>query len=158
MCPYSSTAGLETGQHMTKESLIESPLDGLSATQVRERLDRDGPNELPRQKKRSPWRIALEVLREPMLALLLAAGLTYLLLGDTGEALILLLFACFSILMTVVQEARTENVLEALRALSTPRALVIREARTSVVGGKEVGHGVIVGLDEGDRIAADALG
>src|SRR3546814_3774582 len=93
MCPYSSTAGLETGQHMTKESLIESPLDGLSATQVRERLDRDGPNELPRQKKRSPWRIALEVLREPMLALLLAAGLTYLLLGDTGEALILLLFA-----------------------------------------------------------------
>src|SRR3546814_11051810 len=106
MCPYSSTAGLETGQHMTKESLIESPLDGLSATQVRERLDRDGPNELPRQKKRSPWRIALEVLREPMLALLLAAGLTYLLLGDTGEALILLLFACFSILLTVVTEAR----------------------------------------------------
>src|SRR3546814_15934584 len=122
MCPYSSTAGLETGQHMTKESLIESPLDGLSATQVRERLDRDGPNELPRQKKRSPWRIALEVLREPMLALLLAAGLTYLLLGDTGEALILLLFACFSILLTVVQEARTENVLEALRDLSAPRS------------------------------------
>src|SRR3546814_6989876 len=79
---------------------------------------RDGPNELPRQKKRSPWRIALEVLREPMLALLLAAGLTYLLLGDTGEALILLLFACFSILLTVVQEARNANVLEALRDLS----------------------------------------
>src|SRR3546814_256164 len=130
MCPYSSTAGLETGQHMTKESLIESPLDGLSATQVRERLDRDGPNELPRQKKRSPWRIALEVLREPMLALLLAAGLTYLLLGDTGEALILLLFACFSILLTVVQEARTENVLEALRDLSAQRALVMRDGGT----------------------------
>src|SRR5690606_37013935 len=108
-----SNEGLETGRPMTNESLLENPLDGLSATQVRERLDRDGPNELPRQKKRTPWRIALEVLREPMLALLLAAGVTYLLLGDKGEALILLLFACFSILLTVVQEARTENVLEA---------------------------------------------
>lgn len=157
MCPYSSTAGLETGQHMTKESLIESPLDGLSATQVRERLDRDGPNELPRQKKRSPWRIALEVLREPMLALLLAAGLTYLLLGDTGEALILLLFACFSILLTVVQEARTENVLEALRDLSAPRALVMRDGGTVRVPGREVVQGDILVLDEGDRIAADAL-
>src|SRR3546814_4477002 len=151
MCPYSSTAGLETGQHMTKESLIESPLDGLSATQVRERLDRDGPNELPRQKTRWPWRIALEVLREPMLALLLAAGLTYLLLGDTGEALIPLLFACFSILLTVVQEARTENVLEALRDLSAPRALVMRDGGTVRVPGRAVVQGDILVLDEGDR-------
>jgi Ca2+-transporting ATPase len=142
---------------MIKESFIESPLDGLSATQVRERLDEDGPNELPRQKKRSPWRIALEVLREPMLALLLAAGLIYLLLGDKGEALILLLFACFSILLTVVQEARTENVLEALRDLSAPRALVIRDGETVRVPGREIVQGDLLVLDEGDRIAADAL-
>ena len=147
----------KTGQHMATETLNESALDGLSATQVRERLDRDGPNELPRQKKRSPWRIALEVLREPMLALLLAAGITYLLLGDKGEALILLLFACFSILLTVVQEARTENVLEALQDLSAPRALVVRDGGTVRVPGREVVVDDILVLDEGDRIAADAL-
>src|SRR3546814_15627531 len=92
-----------------------------------------------------------------MLALLLASGLTYLLLGDTGEALILLLFACFSILLTVVQEARTENVLEALRDLSAPRALVIRDGGTVRVPGRAVVQGAILVLDEGDRIAAYAL-
>ena len=61
-----------------------------------------------------------------MLALLLAGGGAYLLLGDTAEALILLAFATFSVAVTVVQEARTEHVLKALRDLSSPRALVIR--------------------------------
>ena len=56
------------------------------------------------------------------LALLLAAGITYLLLGDTGEALILIAFAGFSIMLTIVQEARTEKVLESLRDLPAPRA------------------------------------
>jgi len=92
-----------------------------------------------------------------MLALLLAAGITYLLLGDKGEALILLLFACFSILLTVVQEARTENVLEALQDLSAPRALVVRDGGTVRVPGREVVVDDILVLDEGDRIAADAL-
>ena len=129
---------------------------GLSAAQVRERLGRDGPNELPRLKKRSPWRITLEVLREPMLALLLAAGAAYLLLGDTGEALILLLFAGVSIALTIVQEVRTENVLESLRDLSAPRALVVRDGATVRVAGRDVVADDILVLEEGDRIAADA--
>lgn len=65
-------------------------------------------------------RIVIEVLREPMLALLLAGGIAYLLLGDLTDALILLGFAIFSIGVTVTQETRTENVLEALRDLSAP--------------------------------------
>lgn len=95
---------------------------GLSASQARETLDRDGPNELPRKNKRTPLRIASEVLREPMRAMLLGAGPIYLLLGDKTEAVIFLLFAGFSVTVTMVQEARTENVLEALRDLSAPRA------------------------------------
>ena len=129
---------------------------GLSHTQVRERLNRDGPNELPRQQQRPPWRIMLEVLREPMLVLLLAAGGTYLLLGDTGEALVLLLFAGVSITLTVVQEARTEKVLASLRDLSAPRALVVRDGIPVRVTGREVVVDDILVLDEGDRIAADA--
>ena len=130
---------------------------GLSASQARERLERDGPNELSRANRRTPLRIALEVVREPMLAMLLAAGAIYLVLGDKTEALILLLFAGLSIVITIVQEARTENVLEALRDLSAPRALVIRDGETQRIPGREVVEGDILVLDQGDRIAADAL-
>ncbi|MBN8829493.1 MAG: cation-translocating P-type ATPase [Sphingomonadales bacterium] len=134
-----------------------SPHQGLSAAQARERLERDGPNELPRPDLRTPLRIALDVVREPMLAMLLGAGGVYLLLGDTAEALILMVFAGFSIAVTIVQEARTENVLEALRDLSAPRALVIRDGETIRVPGRDVVEGDLLLLDQGDRIAADAL-
>lgn len=52
-----------------------------------------------------------------MLAVLLAAGAAYLLLGELREALILIFFAGFSIIVTIVQEAWTEKVLESLRDL-----------------------------------------
>jgi Ca2+-transporting ATPase len=137
--------------------LSHSSHQGLSASQARERLERDGPNELPQAVRRTPWRIALEVLREPMLAMLLAAGGVYLLLGDKTEALILIVFAGFSIALTIVQESRTENVLEALRDLSAPRALVIRDGETVRVAGRDLVEGDLLVLDQGDRVAADAV-
>jgi P-type Ca2+ transporter type 2C len=130
---------------------------GLSSTQASSRLALDGPNELPRTGQRSILRIMLDVLREPMLALLLAGGITYLFLGSLGEALILLGFATFSIVVTVVQEARTEGVLEALRDLSAPRALVIRDGSRIRIAGREVVVGDFLVVEPGDRIAADAL-
>lgn len=132
-------------------------LVGLSASQARERLAEDGPNELPRPNRRTPLRITMEVLREPMFAMLLAAGAVYLLLGDRTEALILLGFAGLSIIITIVQEARTERTLEALRDLSAPRALVVRDGETLRIPGREVVNGDILALEAGDRIAADAL-
>lgn len=98
----------------------ETAPKGLSDTEASARLANDGPNELPRQRRRDLLRVALDVLREPMLALLVAGGVIYLLLGDLGEALILLVFACLSVLITVIQESRTERVLEALRDLTSP--------------------------------------
>eukprot|EP01035_Chromulina_nebulosa_P050761 gene50761-69051_t len=100
---------------------------GLSAAEAAVRLKRDGYNELPRQRRRTPLRIMLEVLLEPMMALLLAGGVIYLIFGDLQEALILMVFASFSVVITVVQESRTERVLESLRDLTSPRALVIRD-------------------------------
>ena len=98
---------------------------GLSEAEARARLGTEGYNELPRPDRRTPLRVFLEVVREPMLALLLGGGVIYLALGDLKEALILLAFAAMSVLITVVQESRTERVLEALRDLTSPRALVI---------------------------------
>ncbi len=129
---------------------------GLSAPEAAARLQAEGPNELPRSSQRTPFRIVLEVLREPMLALLLCGGLLYLLLGSHEEALILLGFALFSIIITVVQESRTERVLEALRDLTSPRALVIRGGARLRIPGREVVRGDLVVLAEGDRVPADA--
>ncbi|CAN7577325.1 cation-translocating P-type ATPase [Mesorhizobium amorphae] len=132
-------------------------LPGLSEVEAQARLVAEGFNELPRSRRRTPLRIAFEVMREPMLALLLGGGAVYLLLGDLQEALILLAFATLSVGITIVQEARTERVLEALRDLTSPRALVIRDGERKRIAGREVVRGDLVVLGEGDRVPADML-
>ncbi len=128
----------------------------MSEGEAQARLKSEGYNELPRADRRTPFRIVLEVMREPMLALLLGGGAVYLALGDLREALVLLAFAMVSIVITVVQETRTERVLEALRDLTSPRALVIRDGERKRIPGREVVRGDIMVLSEGDRVPADA--
>ena len=142
--------------------MLEAPassvaIAGLSDAEAKNRQATEGYNELPRPDQRTTLRINLEVLREPMLALLLGGGLIYLLLGDLKEAVILLVFATMSVAITVVQESRTERVLEALRDLTSPRALVIRDGTRKRIVGRDVVRGDFVGLGEGDRIPADAI-
>ena len=142
---------------MNDEVSSASVLAGLSESEAQARLKREGYNELPRAGRRTPFRIVLEVMREPMLALLVGGGAVYLALGDLQEALILLAFAMVSIVITVVQETRTERVLEALRDLTSPRALVIRDGERKRIAGREVVRGDLVVLSEGDRVPADAV-
>lgn len=130
---------------------------GLSDAEAQRRLAAEGYNELPHGGRRSTLKIASEVLREPMLALLIAGGIIYFLLGDRTEAILLLAFASLSVVITVVQEARTERVLEALRDLTSPRALVIRDGVRKRIAGREVVRGDFVVLAEGDRVPADAI-
>jgi Ca2+-transporting ATPase len=92
-----------------------------------------------------------------MLALPIAGGTIYLVLGDLQDAIVLLVFATMSVIITVVQETRTERVLEALRDLTSPRALVIRDGEPKRIAGREVVRGDIVVLAEGDRVPADAV-
>ena len=136
---------------------VEGPRSrhGLSEEEAAARLQSDGFNELPRQGHRTLARVVIDVMREPMLALLVVAGLIYLALGDVHEALVLIAFAGLSILITVIQESRTERALEALRDLTSPRALVIRDGRHKRIAGREVVRGDLVIVTEGDRIPAD---
>ena len=62
-----------------------------------------------------------------------------------------------SVAITVIQETRTERVLEALRDLTSPRALVIRDGVRKRIAGREVARGDLVVLAEGDRVPADAV-
>ncbi len=129
---------------------------GLTSSDAQARLAADGPNALPTAKPRSTLAIALGVLREPMFLLLCAASGVYLVLGDLREALILLGSIVVVLGITIVQERRTERALDALRDLSSPRALVIRDGVQHRISGVEVVAGDLVLLQEGDRVPADA--
>jgi P-type Ca2+ transporter type 2C len=129
---------------------------GLSDKGAAVRLKAEGLNTLPQADRRTFIRIVLEILREPMFALLLGAAAIYLALGDLREAVVLGIFACTSVLIAVVQESRTERVLESLRDLTSPRALVIRDGIEKRIAGAEVVRGDLVILAEGDRVPADA--
>ena len=129
---------------------------GLSEEEAAERLKAEGYNELPSAKRRSLFAIAFEVAREPMFLLLVAGGAVYLILGDVQEALMLLAFVFIIIGITFYQEHKTERVLEKLRDLSSPRALVIRDGRQKRIPGRDVARGDIMALNEGDRVPADA--
>jgi len=128
---------------------------GLNLTEVLARQQAEGFNELATDQHRTLLRLLLEVLREPMFLLLIGAGGIYLAMGDAHEALILLGFVFIIILVTVLQERRTERALDALRDLSSPRALVMRGAALTRIPGREVVRGDILVLAEGDRIPAD---
>ncbi len=128
---------------------------GLTDTEARERLARDGPNELPVSRPRSVLRLLGDVVAEPMFVLLVACGAIYLALGDRDEALMLLGFVFVVMGITFVQQRRTERSLEALRDMSSPQALVLRDGKTRKVASRELVYGDIVLLAEGDRVPAD---
>ena len=132
-------------------------ISGLSEEEAVRKLSEVGYNELPATRRRSILAIALEVIREPMFLLLVAGGALYLILGDVQEAAMLLGFVFVVMGITLYQERKTERALEALRDLSSPRALVIRDGKQKRIAGREVVPGDIVILSEGDRVPADAV-
>jgi Ca2+-transporting ATPase len=128
---------------------------GLSSEEAKRRLTAEGPNVLPDAGRRSTLAIALEVVREPMFLLLVAGALIYLLLGDVREAAILAASIVVVMSITVTQERKSERALEALRDLSSPRALVIRDGQPLRIAGADVVRGDLMLLAEGDRVPAD---
>ena len=130
---------------------------GLSDVEVAVRLQQHGFNELPSSRSRSIVATAWEVVREPMFLLLLACGTIYLVLGDVQEALMLLGFVFVVLGITLYQERKTERALEALRDLSSPRALVIRGGERIRIAGRDVVPDDVVVLAEGDRVPADSV-
>jgi Ca2+-transporting ATPase len=128
---------------------------GLTDSEARDRLRRYGPNTLPLAHKQTLFSIAFATLKEPMLVLLLSTGVVYLVVGDLREAVAILASIFLVIGISVVQKQRTERTLEALRDLTSPRALVVRMEGTRRIPAREVVPEDIVVLNEGDRVPAD---
>lgn len=131
--------------------------DGLSSAEAAERLTSDGPNLLPGDSRVGPILVMLRVLREPMLLLLSAAGAVSFVIAEPLDGWMLMGTVIVVIGISVVQEERTETALAALRDLSSPRALVVRDGQNIRIPGRDVVCGDHVLLAEGDRIPADAV-
>ncbi len=114
-----------------------------------------GYNELPAAGPKHLLRIAAEAVREPMFILLLGCGTIYLLLGEVAEGILLLGWVFFIVFLTFYQNQKTERALDALKKLSAPRALVLRDGVQVRLPGREVVPGDVVLLSEGDRVPAD---
>lgn len=131
-------------------------MKGLTSAEVQERFVAHGYNELPSARPRNILRIALEVVKEPMFLLLISCSVLYMILGDYREGIIMLGTVLVIIFITFYQYSKTERALQALKNLSSPRALVIRDGAEIRIPGRELVPDDLLVLNEGDRIAADA--
>lgn len=130
---------------------------GLTTSEVIEKLKKEGYNELPSSKPKNIFQLAFGVVKEPMFLLLVACGALYLVLGDIQEGLMLLGFVFVVMGIEFYQEKKTEKALDALKDLASPRALVIRDGKTFRIAGRDVVTGDVIILQEGDRVPADAI-
>lgn len=138
-------------------SNVTSSLTGLDSRVARRRLAEVGPNELPVERPHTLLHQVWGVVREPMLLLLLAAGAINFLLAEALDAAILASFVLLVIFISLYQRRKTENALGALRNLSSPRALVLRDGARMRIAGRDVVPGDMVILAEGDRVPADGV-
>jgi Ca2+-transporting ATPase len=134
------------------EQLIDK---GLSQEQALKNFNADGANEIANGKKRSIFSMLAEIFLDPMFLLLFIAAILYLFLGELQEGAILLGFVIVSLLFTLYQEGKAERAIEALRDLTSPRSLVMREGVTTRIASRAIVKDDLVILSEGDRIPAD---
>jgi Ca2+-transporting ATPase len=131
-------------------------LTGLTSQEAAERLARDGPNRVVSESRSHRWRRLAGPLADPMVALLLVAAPTYLLIGETTDAIVA--FAAIVPIAGVgwLLEVRASRTLDRLRELTAPAATVWRDGERQVVRAEDLVVGDLAWLHEGDVVPADA--
>ncbi|MEY3108921.1 MAG: hypothetical protein RL730_1272, partial [Actinomycetota bacterium] len=129
---------------------------GLSEEEVGPLLAKFGPNEIPADAKKSILSSIGSVIREPMITLLIIAGVISFILAERIDGFLLISTVFIIIGISLFQERRTEKALSALRTLAAPLALVIRSGVRVRIPANRIVPGDLIQLLEGDRIPADA--
>jgi P-type Ca2+ transporter type 2C len=137
-----------------REMLGTGP-EGLSASQVQERLERWGYNELAPAKMISPWRILLRQFENLLIIILMVASAISFFLGESLDAWVILAILAACAVLGFIQEYKAEKAAAALQKMAAPAATVIREGKEQVVPAREVVPGDLLLLHTGDRVAAD---
>jgi Ca2+-transporting ATPase len=135
---------------------LETTPAGLSISEASMRLQRFGPNTLREEKKISPWQILLAQFKNFLILLLIAATGLSLLLGHTLDATIIFSIVILSALLGFYQEFRAERAMQALKAMASPTASVVRGGEPLEVASADVVPGDVILLQAGDRVPADA--
>lgn len=142
---------------MPKFNGFQNDYSGLSQLQVDERLEQFGYNELLPEKKPSFILKVVSILKEPMFLLLFGTATMYFLLGEPRDGMIMLVFVVVMAGISLFQEWRTDQTLQALKDLSAPKARVIRNGVLHTIESRLVTVEDLLLLEEGDRIPADGL-
>ncbi len=136
-------------------SLNSSRETGLSEESARTRLGQYGPNQLREQKKKGVAALFLEQLCDPLIYILMAAIAISLFLGEVGDAAIIGAVILLNSIVGVVQEDKARKAIEALKQLSSPRALVLRGGEEKEIQSTLLVPGDIVFLEVGRQVPAD---
>ncbi|MBU3135842.1 calcium-translocating P-type ATPase, PMCA-type [Clostridium gasigenes] len=144
----------KTSEEALKE-LNSNALNGLSSTDAKERLATNGENKLAGKKKKSIAMLFFIQINDVMIYILLGAALISGIVGEISDAVIILIVILVNALIGLVQESKAEKALDALKKLSTPKALVKRDGQLKEIPSEEVVVGDIVIIDAGRYIPAD---
>ncbi|ELU5588141.1 calcium-transporting P-type ATPase, PMR1-type [Clostridium perfringens] len=129
--------------------------NGLSSNEALRRLEKYGKNKLETKKKKTLFKQFLSQLKDVMIYILIIAAIISAFLGEISDALIILLVIIINAVIGVIQESKAEKALDALKELSTPKALVKRDGSLKEILSEDIVPGDIVIIDAGRYIPGD---
>jgi Ca2+-transporting ATPase len=130
--------------------------EGLTQQEAQTRLAQYGPNELKKEKGKSPIKLFLSQFTDILMIILLIATALSLAVGEQVDAVIILIIVFASAILGFTQEYRSEKAVEALKKMTSPTALVIRDGKETKIPASELVPGDILLLYAGDRVPADS--
>ncbi|MGB9811831.1 MAG: calcium-translocating P-type ATPase, PMCA-type [Dictyoglomus turgidum] len=144
---------------LTKDEVLKElkvdPEHGLSEEEVRERKKIYGENRIPEKKSKSFLKIFLNQFKEFLTVVLLTATLISFLLGETKDAVAILLIVMINAILGSFQEYKAEKTLESLKSYVSPKAKVVRDGKILEVNIEDLVPGDLVLIEEGEKIPAD---
>ncbi|MBC2579482.1 calcium-transporting P-type ATPase, PMR1-type [Clostridium sp. DJ247] len=139
----------------TLNNIGSTSVNGLTSEEVSQRLQKFGPNMLAEQKTKSIISRIFDQLNDVMIYILLAAAVISGFLGEISDAVIIASIVVINAVIGVIQESKAEKALEALKKLSTPKAVVRRDGDLKEISSQELVPGDIVIIDTGRYIPCD---
>jgi P-type Ca2+ transporter type 2C len=144
----------KTAQETLNE--LDSSEKGLTTSKAKELLITNGSNELKKEKRKSPLKILLgQFTNVLMVILLIATGLSFY-VGEAIDAAIILAIVIASAVLGFSQEYRSEKAVEALKKMTAPTAIVLRDGKEAKIPACELVPGDVILLYTGDKVPADA--